>query len=375
MRFPMPFPEKVEAREDLCRLALSEGVNRRELCRRFNIRPRILYKWLDRYRQAGVAGLLDHSRRPHRSPSQTSPEMEAAVLAVRQENPVWGGRKIRRTLERRGLLAPSPSTITGILRRNGMAMVAPGKKIWKRFEHAEPNGLWQMDFKGHLEMAQGRLHPLTVVDDHSRYSVALHAADNERHLTVQNALQAAFERYGLPEVVLTDNGSPWGDSGEQELTKLGIWLIEHGVAPWHSPPFHPQNHGKNERFNRTLKAELLEGRIFDDLIQAQQAFDRWRHRYNHDRPHDALGLAVPADRYRASPRRFRSAIEPFQYGSDDIVRRVDASAHLSFEGRKLRASKALIGKSVALRPTERDGLFDLIFRHVTVKSIDFHNLG
>jgi transposase InsO family protein len=375
MRFPMPFPEKVEAREELCHLALSEGVNRRELCRRFNIRPRILYKWLDRYRQAGVAGLLDHSRRPHRSPSQTSPEMEVAVLAVRQENPVWGGRKIRRTLERRGLSAPASSTITGILRRNGVAMVAPGKKIWKRFEHAEPNDLWQMDFKGHVEMTRGRLHPLTVVDDHSRYSVALHAADNERHLTVQNALQAAFERYGLPEVVLTDNGSPWGDSGEQELTKLGIWLIEHGVAPWHSPPFHPQNHGKNERFNRTLKAELLEGRTFDDLIQAQQAFDRWRHRYNHDRPHDALGLAVPADRYRASPRRFRSAIEPFQYGSDDIVRRVDASAHLSFEGRKLRASKALIGKSVALRPTERDGLFDLIFRHVTVKSIDFHNLS
>jgi transposase InsO family protein len=371
----MPFPEKVEAREELCHLALSEGVNRRELCRRFNIRPRILYKWLDRYRQAGVAGLLDHSRRPHRSPSQTSPEMEVAVLAVRQENPVWGGRKIRRTLERRGLSAPASSTITGILRRNGVAMVAPGKKIWKRFEHAEPNDLWQMDFKGHVEMTRGRLHPLTVVDDHSRYSVALHAADNERHLTVQNALQAAFERYGLPEVVLTDNGSPWGDSGEQELTKLGIWLIEHGVAPWHSPPFHPQNHGKNERFNRTLKAELLEGRTFDDLIQAQQAFDRWRHRYNHDRPHDALGLAVPADRYRASPRRFRSAIEPFQYGSDDIVRRVDASAHLSFEGRKLRASKALIGKSVALRPTERDGLFDLIFRHVTVKSIDFHNLS
>jgi transposase InsO family protein len=255
----MPFPEKVEAREELCRLALSEGVNRRELCRRFNIRPRILYKWLDRYRQAGVAGLLDQSRRPHRSPSQTSPEMEAAVLAVRQENPVWGGRKIWKTLERRGLVAPAPSTITGILRRKGVALVGPGKKTWKRFEHAEPNGLWQMDFKGHVEMAQSRLHPLTVVDDHSRYSVALHAADNERHLTVQNALQAAFERYGLPEIMLTDNGSPWGDRGEQTLTKLGIWLIEHGVAPWHSPPFHPQNHGKNERFNRTLKAELLEG--------------------------------------------------------------------------------------------------------------------
>ena len=375
MRFSMPFPEKVEAREELCRLALTSGANRRELCRRFRIQPRILYKWLKRYLAEGVAGLSDRSCRPQHSPSRTSPEMEAAVLAVRQENPVWGGRKIGGSLTRQGLSPPSPSTITGILRRHGMPMVAPGKKPWKRFEHAEPNGLWQMDFKGHVAMAQGRLHPLTVVDDHSRYSVALHAADNERHLTVQAALQAAFEHYGLPEIVLTDNGSPWGDSGGQRLTKLGIWLIEHGVAPWHSPPFHPQNHGKNERFNRTLKAELLEGRTFDDLAQAQQAFDGWRHRYNHYRPHDALNLSVPADRYRVSPRQFSSIVEPFEYGPDDIIRRVDAVARISFGARRLRASKALIGKLVAIRPTERDGLFDLVFRHVTVKSIDFHNLS
>lgn len=371
----MPFSDKLEAREELCRLALLEGANRRELCRRFQIQPRILYKWLDRYRRDGAAGLSDHSRRPHGSPSRTSPETEAAVLAVRQENPVWGGRKIRGSLKRQGLLAPSPSTITGILRRNGVAMVAPGQQAWKRFEHAEPNDLWQMDFKGHVEMVRGRLHPLTVIDDHSRYSVGLHAADNERHPTVQAALQATFECYGLPEIMLTDNGSPWGDSGEQQLTRLSIWLIEHGVAPWHSPPFHPQNHGKNERFNRTLKAELLEGRIFGDLVQAQRAFDRWRHHYNHDRPHDALGLAVPADRYRASPRRFTSAVEPFHYRPDDIVRRVGASTHISFEGRRIRISRALVGKSVALRPTERDGLFDIIFRHVTLKSIDFNNLS
>ena len=374
MRFSMPFPEKVEAREELCRLALAEGANRRELCRRFEVQPRILYKWVERYLIEGVAGLSDRSRRPHHSPSRTSPEVEASVLAVRRENPVWGARKIRGSLKRQGLASPSPSTITGILRRAGMSMVSPGQKTWKRFEYAEPNGLWQMDFKGNVAMTQGRLHPLTVIDDHSRYSVALHAADNERHLTVQNALQATFERYGLPEIVLTDNGSPWGDSGEQRLTKLGVWLIEHGVAPWHSPPFHPQNHGKNERFNRTLKAELLEGRTFGDLAQAQDAFDRWRYRYNHHRPHDALNLAVPADRYRASPRRFSSAVEPFDYGPDEIVRRVDRSAHISFGGRPLRASKALIGKQVALRPTPRDGVFDLVFRHVTVKSIDFHNL-
>jgi transposase InsO family protein len=374
MRFSMPFQGKEEAREELCRLALQEGANRRELCRRYKVAPRILYKWLDRYRQEGVCGLSNRSRRPAHSPSRTEPEMEAAVLAVRRENPVWGGRKIAATLERQDLSPPSPSTITAILRRNGQPMVAPGHKAWKRFEHDAPNDLWQMDFKGHVGLRKGRLHPLTVVDDHSRYSVLLHAAGKERHEIVQNAVQAAFERYGLPEIMLTDNGSPWGDTGERSLTKLAVWLIEHGVAPWRSAPYHPQTHGKNERFNRTLKAELLDGRTFDDLVQAQEAFDAWRHRYNYHRPHDALQLAVPGDRYRPSPRRFNAKVEPFDYGPDDIVRRVDNAARIGFRGRRLKASKALIGKLVAIRPTEHDGVFDLIFRHVTVKSIDFHNL-
>jgi transposase InsO family protein len=366
---------KKEAREELCRLALQEGANRRELCRRFGVQPRILYKWLERYRVEGVGGLADHSRRPLRSPRRTGPELEAAVLAVRRENPVWGGRKIAATLARRGVVPPSPSTITEILRRNAVALVAPGQKAWKRFEHAEPNVLWQMDFKGEVAMARGELHPLTIIDDHSRFSVGLQAADNERHGTVQDGLQAAFERYGLPLLMLSDNGSPWGDTGEGSLTRLGVWLIEHGVAPLHSAPYHPQSHGKNERFNRTLKAELLAGRTFDDLASAQRAFDAWRHHYNHHRPHDALALAVPADRYRPSPRPFSARVEPFEYGPDDILRRVDGAAWFSFGGRRMKASKALIGKQVAIRPTECDGTFDLVFRHVTVKTIDFHKLA
>src|SRR5262245_25029788 len=135
MRFSMPFRKKEEVREELCRLALAEGANRRELCRRFKVQPRILYKWLERYQREGVIGLSDRSRRPHRSPARTEPEMETAVLTVRRENPVWGGRKIAASLERQGVLPPRPSTITQILRRNGMAMVAPGQKTWKRFEH------------------------------------------------------------------------------------------------------------------------------------------------------------------------------------------------------------------------------------------------
>jgi transposase InsO family protein len=372
MRFSMPFFGKEEAREEVCRLALGPGVNRRELCRRFGISAKSLYYWLPRYQAAGCAGLSERSRRPHHSPRRTDAAMEAAILAVRRENPVWGGRKIAASLRRQGLSPPAASTITEILRRHGEPMVAAGQKAWQRFEHATPNALWQMDFKGDVAFGGGRLHPLTVIDDHSRYAVVLQAADNERHLTVQNAMQSAFERYGLPDVILADNGSPWGDSGAQKLTRFDVWLIEHGVAPWHSPPSHPQSHGKNERFNRTLKAELLEGRTFPDLDHAQQAFDAWRHRYNNHRPHDALDLAVPAERYHPSPRAFRQPVEPFGYAPDDAIRRVDDGGRIRFKGRHLRVSKALIGKPVALRPTQSDGVFDVVFRHVTLRSIDLH---
>lgn len=372
MRFLMPFRGKEEAREEACRLALADGANRRQLCRQFGVSAKTLYKWLLRYRAEGPAGLVERSRRPRRSPRRTDEVMEAAVLTVRRANPLWGGRKIAAVLGRQGRGSPAPSTITAILQRHGEAMVAPGQKIWKRFEHAQPNVLWQMDFKGHVALGRGRLHPLTIVDDHSRYAVVLRAAGDERRRTVQDAVQAAFERYGLPEVILTDNGKPWGDQSGRSLTRFGVWLIEHGVAPWHSPPHHPQSHGKNERFNRTLKAELLEGRVFADLEQAQRAFDTWRHRYNHYRPHDALDLAVPADRYQLSPRTFQATVELFAYGPNDIVRRVDQHGRISFQNRPIKASKALIGKDVALRPTSQDGVFDLVFQHISVRPIDLH---
>lgn len=372
MRFSMPFQDCAASREELCRLALAAGANRRELCRRFHIQPRVLYKWMERYRALGAAGLVERSRRPRRSPWRTSDEMEAAVLTVRRENPAWGGRKIAASLRRQGLEAPAPSTITAILRRHGEPMTAPGRKSWRRFEHAEPNALWQMDFKGDVPFGGGQLHPLTVVDDHSRFAVVLQAADNQRRATVQNAVQAAFERYGLPEVILTDNGPPWGDTGARRLTRFGVWLIEHGVAPWHSPPRHPQSHGKNERFNRTLNLELLQRIRFEDLPDAQRAFDAWRDRYNHHRPHDALGLAVPAERYRPSPRAFKPEVEPFAYADDDTVRHVDVNGRFSFRHRQFKASKALSGKQVALRPTDCDGLYHLVFRNVFVKAIDLN---
>lgn len=372
----MPFKEcsAVTEREEFCRLADAEGANRRELCRRFGISPETGYKWLGRYRETGAAGLLDRSRRPQLSPGRTTEAVEAQVLAVRTDHPVWGGRKIRRVLQDDGVAeAPSASTITGILRRHGR-LDGPGTgetRHWTRFEHAEPNDLWQMDFKGHFAMREGRCHPLTVLDDHSRYALMIGACGNERTGTVQAHLEKLFKRNGLPRRILTDNGSPWGTSGSSERhTVLTVWLMDLGVTVIHGRPYHPQTQGKDERFHRTLKGEVLDGRIFEGLPQAQQAFDIWRPIYNTRRPHEALGLATPATRYRPSPRSMPRHIAPPDYEPQAHVRKVQSSGSIRFKGRDIRTCKAFLGKYVALRPTNTDGVFDLCYRSYRLAQID-----
>ena len=215
-----------------------------------------------------------------------------------------------------------------------------------------------------------------IVDDEANARTALAEILREDGYVAETAADG-FKALGKlaelqPEVILTDNGPPWGDTGERQLTKFGVWLIEHGVAPWHSPPRHPQSHGKNERFNRTLDLELLQRTRFESLFDAQQAFDAWRDRYNHHRPHDALDLAVPADRYRPSPRTFKPEVAPFDYAAGDIVRSVDTNGRFSFADRRIKASKALSGKRIALKPTDQDGVYDLVFRNVVLKPIDLN---
>ncbi|MGH7429172.1 MAG: helix-turn-helix domain-containing protein, partial [Candidatus Methylomirabilaceae bacterium] len=181
----------VSLRQEFVMLATAEGANVRALCRRYTISPKTGYKWLARYRRQGRAGLTDRARRPHRSPTRTPAALERAVLAVRAAHPVWGGRKIRAVLLARGhQRLPSPSTVTAILRRHGQLAPAEGARhtAWQRFEHDAPNRLWQMDFKGHFALLHGRCHPLTVLDDHSRFAVGLQACGDETGQTVQARL-------------------------------------------------------------------------------------------------------------------------------------------------------------------------------------------
>jgi transposase InsO family protein len=372
----VPWSEKsiMEQRQEFVMLFEQEGVNRRELCRRFGISPMTAYELARRYRQEGEAGLADRSRRPHHSPERTPAGMEELVLAVRDEHPVWGGRKIRRRLQDLGHDAvPSAGTITAILHRH--RRIDPSESAARerpeRFERAVPNELWQMDYKGHFPLASGRCHPLTVVDDHSRYALGIRACGDEREGTVRSELTAIFRRYGLPDRLLMDNGSPWGSShGEHRYTRFELWLLELGVAVSHGRPYHPQTQGKDERFHRTLGAEAIGRRCFADLGECQRRFDHWREVYNTERPHDALGLATPISRYRPNRRSFPETLEPFDYGPGAILRRVDDTGWLSFRKCQLKLGRAFIHRQVALRPAVPDGCFDVFFCSHKVATFD-----
>lgn len=355
----------MEQRREFVMLFEQEGVNRRELCRRFAISPQTGYALARRWRQEGEAGLADRSRRPQRSPGRTAEAIEALVLSLRDAQPCWGGRKIGRRLRDLGHEGvPSASTITEVLRRHERLDAAAGaaRELPQRFERPAPNELWQMDFKGHFPLSSGRCHPLTVVDDHSRYALGIRACGDETQATVTGELTAIFRRYGLPDGMLMDNGSPWGSSNrERRYTGFGVWLLELGVAVSHGRPYHPQTQGKDERFHRTLAAEAIGRRSFVDLAQCQRRFDAWREVYNAERPHEALGLATPITRYRPSRRAFPERLEPYDYGPGALLRRVDDKGWLQFRGYPLKLGRAFIHRQVALRPAVDDGCFDVFF--------------
>lgn len=268
---------------------------------------------------------------------------------------------------------PAPSTIREILRRHGRLQEgAPaGPRPFQRFEHDEPNALLQMDFKGYVVNERGRCHPLTVLDDHSRFNLCLAACDDQRGDTVRAHLVAMFRRYGLPRRMTMDNGPPWGgDADGLGYTALTVWLMQLGIAVSHSRPYHPQTQGKDERFHRTLKVELLQHRRFVDNRDAQRAFDRYRELYNGKRPHEALGMAVPLQRYRCSPIAYPESLPAVGYLSSDRVYKVDRSARIAVERRRFKIGKAFIGQRIALRPGARDGCYAVWFSRFEIGEID-----
>jgi len=374
----MPWKEctTMSSRREFVLLAQRPGANLAQLCRNFGISRKTAYKWIERHRAEGMGGLQDRSRRPHCSPDRSTPELEAQILELNDRNPYWGSRKLRALLATDGPL-PHHSTIDAILARHGRQVQqssphdnrAPG-----RFEHPGSNLLWQMDFKGHFPLTDksaGRCHPLTILDDYSRFDLCLSACGDERYRTVQAAMQQTFERYGLPERITSDNGPPWGMCGRNGLSQLEVWLIRLGISVSHSRPYHPQTQGKDERFHRTLKYELLDRRGFNSLAACQQAFDEWRDRYNMVRPHESLGQQTPISRYRPSGRPFPSKLPSIEYPSTDKVRKVSAKGIIQFARREIYLGEGLRGEVVAIRPTTSDGVYAIYYCHKELCQVDY----
>lgn len=370
----MPWNEVsvMDQRREFVRLASVEGANRRELCRRFGISAGTGYKWLLRS-AAGEMGLADRSRRPLTSPKRSAANVEAAILAIRDAHPAWGARKITTCLAREMTEVPACSTVHAILVRHGRIGPLPGgPRATLRFEKEAPNLLWQMDFKGSVPMGNGqRLHPLTVVDDHSRFALCLAAGVSQTNAAVQARLTPVFQRYGLPQAMFVDNGTPWGDSSGACWTRFGVWLLKLGIDVIHSRPYHPQSRGKIERFHRSLNAEVLALRLLRDLDDAQAAFDAWRSVYNFERPHEALAFATPARHYHISQRAMPEHLPEPEYEHGEVVRKISKTdTRIAFKGRFWRVPQAFGGERLAIRPLNTDGLYGVYFASHHVATID-----
>lgn len=377
----MPFAKKtvMEQRSEFVQMAIRPHANVSQLCKRYGISRKVGYKWLNRYRAGGQKALQDQDKRPHTSPGQTEKGVEDRILTLRKKNPEWGARKLKIILERdSSLLVPSASTIGLILKRNGL--IKEERSIqqtpMQRFEYDNPNELWQMDFKGGFKLLDNaNCHPLTITDDHSRFNLCLAACTNQQSLTVRERLIAVFRKYGLPDRILTDNGTPWGTTGNSTIdgdysfSALEVWLLRLSVNVIHGRPYHPQTQGKEERFHRTLKTELLQYEQFRNIEHCQQRFDRWRDKYNLERPHQAIGFKTPAQKYAHSLKTFPEVLPQINYLTSDATRKVDSFGFISFKGCALKAGKGFVGQWVALRETNTENLYELYFCNQKIKDI------
>lgn len=343
-------------KKEFVMLASKPEANKRELMRRYEISAPTGYKWLKRFECLGEEGLKERSRRPkRRAMNQTAQQIEERIIELKREYPYWGARKLRTLLSRlEGIEVPAISTVHNILKRNHLVGLDKGSPTgpYKRFNRSRPNELWQMDYKGHFGLSTGeRCHPLTICDDHSRFNIVLAACSNEDTQTVKGHLRNAFDHYGLPDQILCDRGSPWG-CGQKTMTHLAVWLIQVGVNLIHGRAYHPQTQGKQERFHRTLKHELLSRTTaWKDRQQCQKAFQQWRHQYNYLRPHESINDQVPIHAYHPSARSFPQPLTAPEnyYLQEDHKRKVKSKGEITFKNQSFYIGKGFAGQWIALR--------------------------
>lgn len=337
---------------------LAGDVSMTELCEVYGISRKAGYKWRARYEAEGAAGLANRSSAPLAHGLATPAPLVERILDLRRARPSWGPRKIVAKLEQLhpGLSWPSHSTAHEILKRQGLICGRrlrrhPPPRLGALTTAERPNHVWAVDHKGWVTLGDGeRCEPLTLADSYSRFVLAVSAGDGVHTAQTKPVMQRAFQVYGLPEVIRSDNGPPFASTSASGLSALSAWWIKLGIQPERTRPGSPQENGRLERFHLTL-LEAMRPASPNRAAQAQR-LEAFRRDYNHERPHQALGQTPPASFYNPSPRSMPDKLPQPDYPSDRTIRRVRSNGEIKIEGRLVQICSALKGEPVALEATE-----------------------
>lgn len=344
-----------------------------ELCREYGISRKTGYKWRERFVSNGVAGMEEESRRPPRHAAELGEEVVCRIVRFKAAHPHWGARKIRELYRRKhGGELPSESSFKRVLERAGLTSKRRRQsqeqsgRLEAAVEVAAPNDLWTVDFKGWWHGGEGRrVEPLTVRDAQSRFLLELYMVEDAKTETVGARFEKLFEAHGLPGAIRSDNGSPFACSHSLlGLTRLSAWWLALGIDLVRGRPGCPQDNGGHERMHLDVYRELEKGRA----ISEQAAFDMWRQEFNSERPHEALGMATPAEVYCPSPRTYRGTPESIDYGGME-TRRVPRSGMIGYRGHSIRISTALANWNVGLNPRQ-DGWVEVWFAKLLIGHLD-----
>jgi transposase InsO family protein len=357
----MPWQETgvMDQRKEFVLRVMGSGERFGDVCREFGISRKTGYKWKERFVLEGLGGLGDASRRPKTSPDELTETMVCQIINLKLAHSCWGPRKLRAILARTCSPSelPSESSFKRVLDKAGLVVhrrrraTSEQGRLSTPVKPERPNHVWTIDFKGWwYTRNKSRFEPLTIRDGYSRYLLCAQALDNARTETVRAAMIGVFEKHGIPEVIRSDNGSPFAACNSPlGLSRLSAWWLTLGIDLDRIAPGRPDQNGGHERMHRDVASEV-ECRAQDDPATQQAALDVWRQTFNEERPHEALGMRVPRDVYQPSPRKYDSAPVELEYPASHVIRKVMRMGHVNFAHRQIGISEALCGNNVGLEP-------------------------
>jgi len=349
----------VESRLEFVMRALREDVAFGELCQEYGISRKTGYKWRERFLQQGLQGLEDLSRKPKRSPQRLGEDVVCEIIRIKNDHKGWGGPKIRKVYGRMHPNAelPSESTFKRVLEKAGLVKKRKRRKseacgrIENRSIPEGPNELWTTDFKGWWYTAnQERCQPLTVRDAFSGFVLCAIPLEDAKTITVRREFERLFETYGMPKTIRSDNGSPFASThAPLGLSKLSAWWVTLGINLDRIAPARPDQNGAHERMHRDIAMEV-ENCPETDLRRQRAALDTWRHTFNFERPHEALGMRTPGELYHKSQRPFPKEPQELTYPAGFLKRKVTSVGRVTIEGAQIPVSTTIAGWHVGLKP-------------------------